>query len=436
MMSERRHPFMTILVFGLVAVGCRKVDVENPGNQPPASHPDAGNSGLIGDIDQSHGSDGGAAGAGGGNATGGGAGTSTGGTGGASGAGTGGAMTGGGGGPAPGSDGGAPSADATPGSDAAPAASLITGVKILAEGLTAINPLSVGSEGVSVLTYPSTTSAAALFVPWTGTSAQWYGSSGAYYLYTAANGVHQIALLYAGTSYGIYASGGTTELSGTPTTYKEFLAANELGYAWVDYETTTAGGHGGKPGTTTPPATGKIVLQTWSGTRASLTDATRYRSHLALSRTHVAFVEYASSTSLGQIVVQPLAGGAPIVAAASAHHQDRPTIDGDWVVWEEYVGTSDAVIRARNLTTGQVRDLSAATGFRTNADVLGTRVVWEDQRAGNGDIYFFDLGGSGGEQVAVSGKGHSAAPRLTADGLVWIESNGTSIGLVQARWIH
>ena len=43
-------------------------------------------------------------------------------------------------------------------------------------------------------------------------------------------------------------------------------------------------------------------------------------------------------------------------AAKSSYHQDRPAIDGDWVVWEEYLSSSDSVIRARNLSTGEVLD--------------------------------------------------------------------------------
>jgi beta propeller repeat protein len=170
--------------------------------------------------------------------------------------------------------------------------------------------------------------------------------------------------------------------------------------------------------------------------RSVLTDPLLYRARVDLSRTHVAFVEYASTApgSVGQIVVLPLAGGAAIPAAPSAHHQDRPAIDGDWVVWEEYLSSADSVIRARNLTTGEVRDLSATTGFRTNPDILGTRVIWEDQRSGNGDIYLSDLADADGDHVVVSGAGHSAATRLTDDGLVWIETAGDNMGLMRARW--
>jgi beta propeller repeat protein len=422
----------------LAAGGCRSVYVEdenpmNPSGSSSKGGSGGGNSGLLGGIDQADppAGGGGAGGAGGTAPGGGGGGSGPGGAGGV----TGGGGGSGGGGTATGGNGGSAGGAGGAGGDGPPAGSgIITGVKILHGALTAVSPIAVGSQGVSIINYPSTTQATELFVDWNGAASQWYQTAGAYYLYNAASGSHQIALLYARMMYGIYANGGGAELSGTPASYKEFLAASELGFAWVDYP-TAATHPGGRPGTgtgTIPP--GKVVFQPWSGgARADLSNDVGYRARLDLSKTHVAFVEYASATSVGQIVVQALAGGAPVVAAPSPHHQDRPAIDGDWVIWEEYPGGTDSVIRARNLVTGQVRDLSPTTGFRTNPDILGTRVVWEDQRSGNGDIYFLDLAG-GGERIAVSGKGHSTAPRLTSDGLVWIEINGSTMGLAQARW--
>jgi beta propeller repeat protein len=376
------------------------------GTSPPASP--AGGSG---------GSSSGAAGGAGG--VGGAGGTPTG-TGGA-GPGTGGAGTG---------SGGAGATGGTP----APAAA-IQDLEVLIDGLGTIQLPAVGSSGVSLLQYASSGTAFVREVEWSRATRAWHESSAARFIYTAASGNRYLSLLYAGSSYGIYANGTAAEMSGTPASYKEFLAANDDGFAWVDYATTQGGGRpqpGGGPGNT---PMGKIVFQSWAGARSAVTDALRYRARLDLSGTHVAYVEYASTAagSIGQVMVQPLAGGAAIAVAPGSHHQDRPSIDGDWVVWEEYLDATSSVIRARQLSTGQVRDLSARTAFRTNPDVRGSRVIWEDQRSGNGDIYFTDVTG-GGERVAVSGAGHSAAARLTDDGLVWIETNAGKVGLLRARW--
>ncbi|HXI60200.1 MAG TPA: hypothetical protein VNO55_29250 [Polyangia bacterium] len=308
------------------------------------------------------------------------------------------------------------------------AAAMISQPEMLAT-LTDIQLPSVGSDGVSILQYAAGgSSAVVLHADWADHSGLWYGTSAARYAYTAASGTHHLNLLYLATTYDIYDDGNLTELSGTPMTYKEFLTANANGYAWVDYENKSRA-----PGATN---LGKIVFQTWAGARTALTDALRYRSRPDLSADHVAFVEYASTApgTIGQIVAQPVSGAAAVTAAPSAHHQDRPAIDGPWVVWEEYLSTTDAVIRARNLSTSEVRSLSASTGFRTNADIQGTRVIWEDQRSGNGDIYLTDLATSTGEVAVITGSGHSSGARLTPDGLVWTESAGGKVALLRARW--
>jgi beta propeller repeat protein len=318
--------------------------------------------------------------------------------------------------------------DQTEDSDEAP----IRDVTLLAHSLSAIELPAVGAEGVSIVHFASTDHAVVLHVDWSGRAELRHQTVRAYYAYTAAHAGRHLALLYQPASYGIYAAGTSGEISNTARSYKEFLTANERGFAWVDYGEQAP----------TPPVfgaakpLGPIVFQAWNGTRSTVTDSARYRARLDLSATHVAFVEYASTAAgtVGQVVVQPLAGGAPIVAAPSANHQDRPAIDGDWVVWEEYVSQQAAVIRARHLTTGEVRDLSSTTGFRTNPDIRGTRVVWEDQRSGIGDIYFTDLSDDQGERIAVSGPNHSAATRLTDDGLIWLETLDGNIGLLRARW--
>jgi beta propeller repeat protein len=314
------------------------------------------------------------------------------------------------------------------------ASSTIEHIQVLVDSLTNSDVPAVGSSGVSIMQYPASNEAAVLHVDWSGATRWFYKADRPYHIYTAAHADHNVSLLYTMTSYDIYQDGSAAELSGTPMVYKEFLSANDQGFAWVDY---ASGVPGKMPDLFGMQTLGTVVFQTWAGDRSMLTDDQRYRARIDLSQKHVAFVEYASTDpgAIGQIVVQPLDGGAAVVAAPSDNHQDRPTIDGDWVVWEEYLSDTDSVIRARNLASDEVRDVSANKGFRTNPDIVGTRVVWEDQRDGDGDVYYTDLAGSDGEKVAVSGPGHSTGARLTSDGLVWIEISGDTMGLLRASWI-
>jgi beta propeller repeat protein len=305
---------------------------------------------------------------------------------------------------------------------------LIGNLQMLAT-LNDIQPLAVGTNGVSVLQYSNAGEALVLYVDWSGKATTWYRTARSSYGYLGASGAQHVALLYTSARYEIALNGDAQDLSGSATTYKESITANGRGFAWVNFEAM------GSPPVTS--MTGSIVLQDWAGGRIALTDALRYRSRPQMSDDWLVYVEYASIApgSIGQIQVQGLTAGAVAKpAAASAHHQDRPVTDGDWVVWEEYLSSKDSVIRARNITSGEVRDLSSLVGFRTSPDIKGTRVVWQDERSGGGEIYLNDLATTGGERVVVSGKGYSAAPRLTSDGLVWIESYSGSTGLVKATW--
>ncbi|HTM44629.1 MAG TPA: hypothetical protein VL137_06715 [Polyangiaceae bacterium] len=312
--------------------------------------------------------------------------------------------------------------------------SLVTSVQVLADALTSVELPAVGDDGVSLVQYLSTTHADVLHVDWNGVQTQWYQSGNAYYIYTGASGSHHLGTLQSTALYPIHEDGGEMDVSGTPTTFKEFLAVNGQGFAWVNYPQRAM--HIPPVGGQTMADLGEVVFQTFTGTRTILTDNLRYRNRIDLSATDLAFVEYADTNpgTVGQIGVQPLTGGAEVIAAPSANHQDRPAIDGDWVVWEEYLNTTDSVIRGRNLVTGEVRDLSGTSGFRTNPDIRGTRVVWEDQRGSDSDIYMIDLADGQPERIVISGTGYSTGARLTADGLVWIEIVGSDIGLLSATF--
>lgn len=416
---------MTAFLFiGAFAAGCgRQVAVDRTGAGAGAAGDNGSNGGAAGGGDAS----GGAAGNPGAGGSNGGPGGSTGTSGAGGGTSAGGGASGSGG--AVSVDGGGGTGNVLIGEinqNNPAAAALIERPQILAM-LMDIQLPAVGTDGVSILQYPSTTSADVLHSDWNAQTGMWYASASAHYAYTAASGNHHLTLLYLPTTYGIYDDGNMNELSGTPATYKEFLSVNANGFAWVDYENKSR-----MPGAV---SLGKIVFQTWGGARTTLTDDVRYRARPDLSTDHLVFVEYASTApgTIGQIMFQPIAGGAATPAAPSAHHQDRPAVDGPWVVWEEYLTTTDAVIRARNMTSADVRNLSATTAFRTNPDIHGNRVVWEDQRSGNGDIYLVDLT-NGSERPLITGAGHSSGPRQTADGLVWTETAGGKVALMYARW--
>lgn len=81
----------------------------------------------------------------------------------------------------------------------------------------------------------------------------------------------------------------------------------------------------------------------------------------------------------------------------SVNPASAPNIDGKWVVYEKrpWVGPpTDYNIAAYNIDTGQTTTLSSlaeASNDQKNADVAADRIVYDDDRNGNLEIYSYDL---------------------------------------------
>jgi len=316
--------------------------------------------------------------------------------------------------------------------------------------------ISVGADGYRIVQYKSDGSAGVLAVGLNGGSS-WEGTpSNTYYIYQSSWQDKDASLTQKSSAWSVYTTDYMTEESGSPTSYKEFITTNSSGIFWVDYGqiTMSSGGGGGGMGpgsgtggflgreaisqipdsvVSTTPA-GQLLFKGWNSTNIDTITAasTEYISRPVASANHLVFVQYIDS--IGQITLLDLATKSTTVIDPQPYHQDRPAIHGDNVVWEESLSDENTVIKSWNISTGQVRVLSSNTGFRTNPDILNDIVVWEDQRTGDGDIWFYDLSKSEGEQILISGAGHSAGVRLTPQGIVWLESSGGEMGMVSADW--
>jgi beta propeller repeat protein len=312
-----------------------------------------------------------------------------------------------------------------------PATTSLQGLRVLAN-LTDITLPAVGDEGITLLQTQTTGIFGIRNIAWDGTSSWPQTDAGIYFAYTTASTTHSASLLQKSTSSWTIIADGSLSLGTSPVNYKEALASNENQIFWVDYGIVSTVPTAGRP---KPTVKGQILSQTWiGGAIDTLSDNIPYRARLDASASHLAWVEYPVGALVGKIALMDLGTGSVIYPSPSSSHQDRPAVDGDYVVWEEYLGDSNAVIRSYQISTGLTQDLSSRTGFRTSPDILGPRVVWEDQRTGNGDIWMFDLSQSLPEQILVSGAGHSTGARLWGNKLIWIESSPTAMGLVQASW--
>jgi len=70
--------------------------------------------------------------------------------------------------------------------------------------------------------------------------------------------------------------------------------------------------------------------------------------------------------------------------------QGLAEISGDWVVYTDW-GLGNAEVLAYNIQTGEKRQLCANAANQRKPMLSGHRVVYEDDRNGNWDIYMCDL---------------------------------------------
>ena len=71
-----------------------------------------------------------------------------------------------------------------------------------------------------------------------------------------------------------------------------------------------------------------------------------------------------------------------------------------------------------DLETGETVQITSGPAARRFAAISGERVVWEDERNGNADIYLFDL--STGEEIQLtSDPATQADPAISGNRVVW-----------------
>lgn len=91
------------------------------------------------------------------------------------------------------------------------------------------------------------------------------------------------------------------------------------------------------------------------------------------------------------IYAHNVAAGSGFYLTRDAAIQQKPRIDGNVVVWEEYKDTRGADIVAYFLDTGEMRLLSKTPGNNRNPSVRDGLVAWENDRNKTLDIYAYDV---------------------------------------------
>ena len=108
-------------------------------------------------------------------------------------------------------------------------------------------------------------------------------------------------------------------------------------------------------------------------------------------------------------------GGVVLVASEIGHFEGSPSIHGDVVVWED-----GGRVFMHDL---EQRETSGVTTYRSvqrNPAIDGRRIVWDDYRNGNWDIYMLDLD-TGEETRVTTGFDDQWDPDIYGDLIVWTD---------------
>lgn len=107
--------------------------------------------------------------------------------------------------------------------------------------------------------------------------------------------------------------------------------------------------------------------------------------------------------------------------------QTAPAIDGNRVVWQDNRnGNSD--IYLFDLTTNTEQQITTNSSSQTLPAIHGDRIVWQDNRNGNFDIYLFDLS-TNTEQQITTNLSSQKAPAIHEDRIVWEDKRNGNLDI-------
>ncbi len=107
--------------------------------------------------------------------------------------------------------------------------------------------------------------------------------------------------------------------------------------------------------------------------------------------------------------------------------QQQPAISGDRIVWEDF-RNGDWDIYMYDLATGTETQITTDPASQYGPAISGDRIVWVDRRNGNRDIYMYDLT-SGTESQITTDPAEQELPKISGDRIVWIEGPGRDLNM-------
>ncbi|MBI5869999.1 MAG: hypothetical protein HZB44_03425 [Actinobacteria bacterium] len=113
------------------------------------------------------------------------------------------------------------------------------------------------------------------------------------------------------------------------------------------------------------------------------------------------------------------AAAAPVQITTDPANQGRPAIHGNIIVWKDYrAGNWD--IYSYDLSTNDEQDVSTSPAYQNLAATNGTTNFWQDNRSGDWDIYYRSVL-LGLEQPLISGTGNQGLAVVDGNTVVYVD---------------
>lgn len=142
----------------------------------------------------------------------------------------------------------------------------------------------------------------------------------------------------------------------------------------------------------------------------------------------VVWQEHWGGADDSDIMMRSVAGGAPGAAVqitSSPAAQSNPATDGARVVYQD-VRHGNSEIYLYDPATGAETRITSNPAAQRNPDIWGDVIVWEDERNGNSDIYAYDIA-TGTERRITTSSSNQLQPSIHGNRIVWHDNrNGNA----------
>jgi beta propeller repeat protein len=169
----------------------------------------------------------------------------------------------------------------------------------------------------------------------------------------------------------------------------------------------------------------RLAYQSFEATEPDLVGEAADPVLTALSGITLVYADWRKAPGSGDIYALDVRRGKERAVCRAEGDQTSPSVDGDWVVWEDSVLPDGGNIYAFNLKSGDQTTVCDADGPQIVPDVWGDWVVWQDGRDDEGDIHAFNLQ-TGEERAICTAENAQTNPAICGTWVVWEDLRGAT----------